>query len=123
MLEVIVELRMWDPDVVQAGHNLRVETGIRLGTNDLGLDALEARGHEAWGQINRDHKSLWSWDQWFIADFGNLREDKECGVWRQTGNLRSSWDLSIVRLEVKGHSIQNLRRKVGLDSLLLRLEG
>lgn len=85
MLEVIVELRMWDPDVAQAGHNLRVETGILLGTTDLGLDALEVRGHEAWGQINRDHKSLWSWDQWFITDFGNLREDKECGVLETEG--------------------------------------
>lgn len=46
MLEVTVELRTWDPDVAQAGHNLRVETGIQLGIIGLGLEALEVRSHE-----------------------------------------------------------------------------
>ena len=95
MLEVTVELRTWDPDVAQAGHNLSVETRIQSGITGLGFEALEVRGHGVRGQINRDYKSLWSWDQWFIAEFESLREkkkeslreDKKCGVWRQRGTL------------------------------------
>lgn len=52
VLEVIVELRTWDPDVAQAGHNLRLETEIQSGIAGLGLKALEVRGHGVWGQIN-----------------------------------------------------------------------
>lgn len=41
MSEVTVELRSWDPDVAQPGHNLGMEIGISSGITGLELEVTE----------------------------------------------------------------------------------